>query len=150
MGIKYVHTNIVAKDWKGLAEFYIKVFNCKPVYPKRDLSGEWIEKLTKIEKTRIRGIHLRLPGYENGPTLEIFQYDPESYRNKLAEINQQGFGHIAFQVEDVETVLESLIRHGGKKLGEVIKKEIEGIGLLTAVYTEDPEGNFIEIQNWKK
>ena len=26
----------------------------------------------------------------------------------------------------------------------------KNIGLLTVVYAEDPEGNFIEIQNWKK
>lgn len=42
MGIKYVHTNIIAKDWKRLADFYIQVFNSKPLYPERDLSGKWI------------------------------------------------------------------------------------------------------------
>ncbi len=31
-------------------------------------------------------------------------------------------------------------------LGEIIKKEYEGIGLA---YSRDPEGNIIEIQKWK-
>ena len=150
MKIKYVHTNIIAKDWKMLCDFYIEVFDCKPMYPERDLSGEWIEKMTNIDNVSIKGMHLSLPGYENGPTLEIFQYAPENLRTNLSYINQQGFGHLAFHVDDVNEVLTKVIQHGGKILGELIIKKYNGLGLLTAVYTEDPEGNFIEIQNWKK
>ncbi|MFZ5966398.1 MAG: VOC family protein [Bacillota bacterium] len=149
-GIKYVHTNLIAKDWKRLSQFYIDVFACKPIYPERDLSGEWIDKITKIDCVKIRGIHLALPGYENGPTLEIFEYQPESLRNHAYQINHQGFGHIAFHVDSVEDILNKLIEHGGEQLGELIKKDYEGIGILTVVYAKDPEGNFIEIQNWSK
>jgi len=147
-GIKYVHTNIVAKDWKALADFYIEVFDCKPLYPKRDLSGQWIDNLTNIKDARIRGIHLSLPGYENGPTLEIFEYTPEQSIIAEPEINGKGFGHIAFLVDSVEEVLEKLLELGGTTLGEIVKKDYEGIGKLTAVYAKDPEGNFVEIQNW--
>jgi len=148
--IKYVHTNIIARDWKKLSEFYINVFNCKPIYPERDLSGEWIDKLTNINNVRIRGIHLGLPGCHNGPTLEIFQYEPGNPGIDESQINRQGFGHIAFHVDTVEGVLDLLMEHGGEKTGEIIIKEYDGIGVLTVVYAKDPEGNFVEIQNWKK
>lgn len=148
MNVKYVHTNIIAKDWKKLSQFYIEVFDCIPVYPERDISGEWIDKMTNIDGVRIRGIHLRLPGYENGPTLEIFQYEPEHLKFEKQKITKQGYGHIAFHVDNVKGVLQKLIQNGGRSLGDLVRKEIEGIGLLTAVYAEDPEGNFIEIQNW--
>ena len=36
VGTKYVHTNLVAHDWKRLATFYIEVFGCKPKPPERD------------------------------------------------------------------------------------------------------------------
>jgi len=150
-GVKYVHTNLVAKDWRKLAEFYIAVFGCRPKGPERDLSGEWIERVTGINNVRIRGIHLALPGYEdkeNGPTLEIFEYEPDSLRKEGNRINNQGFGHIAFHADSVEEVLNRLIEHGGKPLGEAVTREYEGIGTLTVVYAADPEGNFIEIQNW--
>lgn len=150
MSVKYVHTNIIAKDWKRLSRFYIEVFNCKPVYPERDISGEWIDKMTNLSAVRIQGIHLRLPGYENGPTLEIFQYVPENLKNDISNINKQGYGHIAFHVDNVEEVLTKLIQNGGRKLGDLVRKEMDGIGILTAVYAEDPEGNYIEIQNWTK
>ena len=147
--IKYSHTNLIAKDWKTLSEFYINVFECKPVYPERNLSGEWIDKLTGINNVKVRGIHLALPGYEDGPTLEIFEYEPDNLRNEENKINKLGFGHIAFHVDSVEAVLARLIEHGGSQLGEIVKWKLEGVGLLTVVYAKDPEGNFIEIQNWK-
>ena len=148
--IKFVHTNIIAKDWKRLAQFYIDVFECEPVYPERDLFGDWVDKLTKIPDVKIRGIHLRLPGYDNGPTLEIFEYSKILKRPDAPLINDQGFSHIAFHVSDVDETMNRLIARGGKKYGELIEKEIKGIGILKAIYARDPEGNIIEIQNWKK
>jgi predicted enzyme related to lactoylglutathione lyase len=149
MGIKFVHTNLIARDWRKLSQFYIDVFDCQPQSPERDLSGEWLDRLTKIKGVKVRGVHLILPGYDQGPTLEIFEYDPEICKTKF-RINEQGFGHIAFHVDVVEEVVAKLSEHGGKVLGEIIRKNYEGIGLLTAVYAQDPEGNFLEIQNWRK
>jgi predicted enzyme related to lactoylglutathione lyase len=148
--IKYVHTNIIARDWKRLAQFYIDVFNCKPLLPERNLSGEWLDKLTKIDDAKIRGMHLSLPGYEDGPTLEIFEYEPSNPNCKKTIINQQGLAHLAFLVDSVEQVLDNTLKNGGEQLGELITKRYDGIGVLTAVYARDPEGNLIEIQNWEK
>jgi len=61
--MRYVHTNIIAKDWRSLSNFYQKVFGCRPVGPQRDLSGEWIEDLTNIKSVHIVGEHLSFPGY---------------------------------------------------------------------------------------
>jgi predicted enzyme related to lactoylglutathione lyase len=148
--IKFAHTNIIAKDWKKLAQFYIDVFNCKPVYPERDMSGKWIEKLTNISGVQIRGIHLRLPGYKDGPTLEIFQYNSFSPSVNDPLINDQGFGHIAFHTNNVEMLLNKLIASGGEKYGEMTEKNIQGVGTIKVIYAKDPEGNINEIQNWKK
>ena len=54
MAIKYAHTNLIAVDWRKLAQFYIDVFACKPQYPERDLCGEWVDKLTNIDDVSIR------------------------------------------------------------------------------------------------
>ncbi len=149
MKIKYTHTNLIAKDWQTLSQFYIAVFHCKPLYPERDLEGEWLDRLTGQKDAKIRGIHLALPGWNQGPTLEIFEYEP-GLDKPTSKINTPGFGHIAFHVDDVEAIIAKLVEHGGKTLGKVIRKDLKGLGLLTAVYAQDPEGNFIEIQNWSK
>ena len=149
--VKYVHTNLIARDWRKLADFYITVFGCKPLYPERDLSGQWVDDLTKIKNVNLKGIHLRLPGYnENSPTLEIFEYNIKDENNTESKINNYGFGHLAFQVDDVAKFTENVIREGGKKYGEIICNIVAGVGLVTAVYVTDPEGNIIELQNWKK
>lgn len=148
--VKYVHTNIVSKDWNKLAEFYEAVFGCKRILPERDMSGQWIEDGTGIINAHIKGAHLRLPGYGDiGPTLEIFQYNKYE-KSELKKINEIGFVHIAFHVDDVEKSLDEVLFHGGSQLGKVVIKEISEVGKLTFVYTKDPEGNIIELQNWEK
>ena len=47
-------------------------------------------------------------------------------------------------------VLGKLLQGGGSMLGEVIEQDYEGLGRLTAAYARDPDGNMIEIQNWRK
>lgn len=147
--IEYVHTNIIAQDWRKLAQFYIEVFDCIPVYPERDLAGDWIDKLTNLKDAKIRGMHLRLPGHENGPTLEIFEYNQKKGKTDFKAVNDPGFGHIAFRVDDVEKILNKLLQHGGSKYGELVTREIKGLGTLTVIYTRDPEGNIIELQKWQ-
>jgi predicted enzyme related to lactoylglutathione lyase len=147
---KYVHTNIIAKDWEKLAIFYEEVFGCRRILPERNLSGEWIDDATELKDIHIRGAHLLLPGYSDPyPTLEIFQYD-RFEENKNKRINASGFGHLAFLVDDVETALREVESHGGSRIGKIVRHEIPGVSLLTFVYARDPEGNFIELQNWKK
>lgn len=148
--MKYVHTNIVSKDWRKLASFYEEVFLCKPIPPIRNQSGKWLEEGTGIKGAALQGVHLRLPGHgDNGPTLEIYQYSEILSADQQAA-NRKGFGHIAFEVENVKQTLKALIKFGGSPLGEISKCVIESIGTITFVYTADPEGNIIEIQHWDK
>lgn len=148
--IKFVHTNLIARNWEKLAQFYIDVFACKPIYPKRNLEGEWLDDLTQIHQAKIQGIHLYLPGYEKGPTLEIFQYLPSSVE-KQPLLNSPGFGHIAFHVDNIEAILEKIIEQGGELFGKVVKKHYPELNShLTVTYVKDPEGNFIELQTWSK
>jgi len=148
MSIRYVHTNIISKDWKKLAGFYERVFDCTPVPPARDLTGEWLDKGTGLKNAHLKGIHLRLPGHnENGPTLEIFSYTEISGSDKPAA-NRPGFGHIAFRVDNVENMVNKALKEGGSKIGEITNHKVEGVGQLTFIYISDPDGNIIEIQKW--
>jgi len=73
--MKYVHTNIISKNWQALAAFYCEVFECHHVPPIRNQSGAWLDKGLGLDQAHLQGVHLRLPGYgNNGPTLEIYSY----------------------------------------------------------------------------
>jgi catechol 2,3-dioxygenase-like lactoylglutathione lyase family enzyme len=126
------------------------VFGCTPVPPERDLSGEWLDRAVALDNVRIKGIHLRLPGWgEQGPTLEIFQYVPEAEGTEAVRANTPGFGHIAFEVDDVAETADAIRRHGGTAIGQRVARSIKGAGRIKFQYMADPEGNIIEIQRWE-
>lgn len=146
--MRYVHTNIIAKDWRVLSAFYQRVFGCRPVPPPRDLRGEWLNKLCGIEGAHITGEHLALPGYEgNLPTLEIFSYDSVA-DGAEKRIDRTGYAHIAFEVENVEATMQSVLAAGGSELGELVRAQYPNNVTATFVYVKDPEGNIIELQSW--
>ncbi len=146
--MRYAHTNIIARDWQVLERFYSQIFDCYRVPPPRNQSGPWLARGTGVEQAALEGVHLRLPGHgEHGPTLEIYSYKQMLEKPEPAA-NRQGLGHLAFEVEDVRSLLERVLQAGGHSLGEVVEKEVEGVGIITFVYATDPEGNILELQSW--
>ena len=145
---KYVHTNLIAEDWRTLADFYQQIFGCIPVPPERNFQGDTLEALTGLPGAHLRGIHLRLPGYgDNGPTLEIFNYNILESRCGTA-VNRPGLGHVAFSVDNVATAREAVLQAGGHAVGEIVTLEVATGAKVTLCYMTDPEGNIIELQSW--
>lgn len=146
--IRYVHTDIIARDAAKLCEFYKNVLGCKSINEKRDLRGLWLDKMTGIKDAHITGEHLCMPGYdEDHPTLEIFSYD-EMKDGGLHAINQYGLAHLAFETDDVEGVLAKILKAGGTQVGELVHADYEDGRHAVFVYAADPEGNTLEIQSW--
>ena len=145
---KYVHTNLTGRDWRRLVRFYCEVFGCVPKLPERDLSGAWLDDLTALRGAHLTGMHLSLPGFEQGgPTLEIFGYD-ELMAGSKPVVNEPGFGHLAFLIDDVDAALEAVLAAGGSAVGKVSTTTVKGVGLLRVVYARDPEGNILDLQHW--
>jgi predicted enzyme related to lactoylglutathione lyase len=145
---KYVHTNLIAADWQALADFYQQLFGCIPILPERDFRGEKLEAGTGIAGARVRGVHLRLPGYgDDGPTLEIFNYNILESRSKTAA-NRPGFAHIAFSVDDVAAAQKAVLQAGGRAVGQIVTLQVTTGAKVTWCYVTDPEGNIIELQSW--
>ena len=145
---KYVHTNLIARDWKRLLRFYIDVFGCELKGPQRDMSGAWLDSVTSLPGAHLTGVHLRLPGHgDDGPTLEIFSYD-ELVEHGMPVANQCGLAHIAFGVDDVDQALAAVIAAGGGTVGKIATTEVDDVGVLRVVYARDPEANIVELQKW--
>ena len=146
--LRYVHTNIIAKDAQRLIPFYKQVFECKSIGETRDIQGEWLDQMTGVKNAHIIGEHLCLPGYDKDhPTLEIFSYD-ENMDGGIPHTNRLGLAHLAFESDDVEGKLKEVLEAGGTQYGEVVRTEYEDGRKAVFVYAADPEGNIIEIQSW--
>ncbi len=146
-GVRYVHTNLVARDWRALAAFYQKLFGCVPVPPERDYAGPELEAGTGVPGSTLKGVHVRLPGYgDTGPTLEIYTYSRPADGPPPA-VNRPGFAHLAFAVTDVEAARRQVLAAGGRAVGEVVTLTTATGTRITWCYVTDPEGNVIELQS---
>lgn len=145
---KYSHTNLIAKNWRELVRFYQDVFGCVQVPAERHFKGAELERGTGIPNAQLDGVHLRLPGYdENGPTLEIFNYNILQEKSATA-VNRPGYGHIAFVVDDVTKARNEVLAAGGGSVGEIVTLQLTTGAKVTWCYVTDPEGNIIELQSW--
>ena len=150
MHARYVHTNLIARDWRNLAKFYTDVFDCSFVPPERDYQSDELDAGTGLKDAHVTGVHLRLPGYDdNGPTLEIYSYD-QLESDMAPAVNRPGFGHIAFEVENVQQASQIVEANGGGFIGEVVTLTTKVGRKVTWCYMTDPEGNIIELQSWSK
>lgn len=147
-GVRYVHTNLIARDWKALARFYEELFGCVIVPPERDYAGAALDAGTGLAGAALKGVHLRLPGYGTaGPTLEIFTYS-QLAEGQPPKVNQPGYGHLAFEVTSVADAREQVLAAGGTAIGEIVRLMTATGKQVTWCYVTDPEGNIIELQSW--
>jgi predicted enzyme related to lactoylglutathione lyase len=143
---KYVHTNIVAHDWRSLAAFYERALDGEVLTPFAE-ARPWLGAGIGVPGASLEGVHVRLPGHgPTGPTLEIYSLTP------LAEVVAgpglgPGYRHLAFRVDDVDDAVAAILDAGGSLVGEVVEADVEGMGRLRMVYARDPEGNVLEIQS---
>lgn len=147
-GARFAHTNVIARDWRALAEFYQLVLGCEPVPPERDYEGPELEAGTGVAHATLAGVHLRLPGHgPEGPTLEIYSY------SRLADgpapaVNRPGLAHLAFEVRSASDARREILEAGGTAVGDVVALTTTVGSRVTWCYVTDPEGNILELQSW--
>ncbi len=147
-GAKFGHVNVTGRDWRRLAQFYMDLFGMELVPPERDYRGPDLEAATRVAGAHLTGAHLRLPGHgDAGPTLEIYQYDAVE-ASRPPRVDRAGWGHLAFQVPDVEAALKAVAAAGGGRFGEVVTLTTSTGARVTWCYATDPDGNLVELQAW--
>ena len=134
---------MVACDTDRLADFYKTVFGCDDAQPRRNMSGELLSQGNGVPNAEIYAAWLGLPGVD-GPFLEIFQYK-NTYDRPTPPVNQPGYGHISFEVEDIHATFDAVIKAGGTSLGEITDFGTAEAPFLY-VYVRDPEGNVVELE----
>ena len=142
-GARFGHVNVIASDWRRLAGFYTSVFGCELVPPERDYGGEILERGTAVPGATLRGAHLRLPGHgDAGPTIEIYTYGANEPPAAPPAANREGWGHVAFAVDDVDEARDAAIGFDGTgRLLYVVHIEYDGprIRIISARRAEPDE-----------
>lgn len=93
-----------------------------------------------VKGFHVEGNQMEVPGYgEGGPTLEIFSVTP-CKEGSEQKVNEYGFGHICFEVDDVMEYINKIIAHGGS-----MQSTFDDLPGRRCVFMRDPEGNIVKI-----
>jgi glyoxylase I family protein len=79
---------------------------------------------------------------ENGAIIELFEHNsPIPLKGDLMDFQQIGIKHIAFAVDDIDTVMQKALAHGATVIWPIKK----GITIKRLAFIADPNGIPIEL-----
>lgn len=140
MKIKHVdHVGIVVQDLEAAKGFFVDLgFTVMAEMP---IQGEWVERIIGLSGVSEDLAMLQAP--DGQLNLELVKFhqpaDPEGIRPSAA--NALGLRHLAFQVENVDELVETLKQKGHELVGEVQTYE----DMWRLCYVRGPEGIIIEL-----
>ncbi len=140
---KINHINVVVSDLDEAESFFIQLGFT--VGDESELSGEWISSIVALPNVRARYVTLKLPGTETN--LELIEYaSPPSERDpNMGKANQMGFRHIAFEVENIDEIVQDLKDKDIKFISSIHTYPKTGKRL---VYFWGPDGILLELAQY--
>jgi predicted enzyme related to lactoylglutathione lyase len=141
--MKLAHISIAARSADRLAAFYAGVFGCAEIRPPRTLSGEVVSRGNGLPNSVIYSIWLKFLDQET-PFLELLEYK-SSVDCVEPKVDEIGLSHLAFQVADIASTMTTILKAGGKALGEITNFGTADEPLLI-VYMRDCEGTILELE----
>ncbi len=145
------HINIVVQNLSLQLEFYRDKLGFT-VSKEATISGDWIEAIVGLKNVVGDVIYLTL---DEGPRLELIYYhSPQGLKlDGLDLANTFGLRHIAFQVEDIDSLVKRLKKQGVDFFSEVqdvpqTQVTYKGGKRKRLVYFKDPEGTLLEFSEY--
>ncbi|NVK34004.1 MAG: glyoxalase/bleomycin resistance/dioxygenase family protein [Rhodobacteraceae bacterium] len=141
--MKLSHISLTARDANSLSAFYKYVFGFIDRRAAKRISGKAVSRGNGLNNSNIYSIWLTLPDDE-GPFLEIMEYS-ETIERRLPMVNEPGYGHLAFEVRNLNETIKTVLQHGGALQGQITNFGTDAKPHLL-VYVRDSEGNILELE----
>jgi catechol 2,3-dioxygenase-like lactoylglutathione lyase family enzyme len=146
------HINIVVNDLPKMTAFYRDLLGLK-VTKEVTISGRWVDEVVGLEGAIGDVIYLELQG---GARIELIRYRQPAGANpaNLGVSNTVGLRHIAFKVSEIDPLVAKLKGGGVEFLSDVQTvpdSQVSYTGGIRKrlVYFRDPEGNLLELCEYK-
>ena len=133
------HTGIVVRNLDESVKFYRALGF---VEDNRDIEeGVFIDTVVGLQGTKLEWVKLKAP---DGYLFELLQYHshPERKEIEKQKSNQLGCSHMAFSVEDIDTVCKKIEKIGGSIVNP---PTLTNDKKVKVAYCHDNEGNLMEI-----
>ncbi|CAL29327.1 VOC family protein [Staphylococcus carnosus] len=144
------HIGLTVPDIEAATEFFKKGLNGKIAYDSQTemespRGGEDVERYLGLEDGA-KIIKKRMLVFGNGPNIEMFEFANAQQRS-AESLQDIGFTHIAFYVDNFESALEQVIEAGGEPISEPhFNTRYEDTSGNQTVYIKAPWGSLIELQ----
>ncbi|CAG9623102.1 VOC family protein [Sutcliffiella rhizosphaerae] len=140
MKIKRIdHVGIVVKDLQAAIAFFLEIG--LELVGEGNIEDPWVERVIGLEGVKGEIAVLRTSDGEANIELVKFHTpsDENGIQNPLA--NALGIRHIAFAVEDIESLVAKLEKIGAEPLGEIYNYN----NVYKLFYCRGPEGIILEL-----
>ncbi len=133
------HVGIVVNDLAAAKEFFL-AFGLE-VVGEGEVEGEWVDRVVGLRGVKSALVMMRTS--DGGTNIELSKFHQPSAEKSAqpALSNTPGIRHIAFVVEDIESVVARLKEKGGEPFGEIQNYE----NMYKLCYVRGPEGIILEL-----
>ena len=134
------HTGFVVRDLERSVTFYTETMGLE-VMMRLEVDGEFAERIVGFTDAHLK---VALLNMGNGHNLELVQYIyPPSAEGQINR-NDLGASHLAFLVENIEEYYSTMSQKGLRFLGPPPSLIQDGEVVITAIYAQDPDNNWLE------
>jgi catechol 2,3-dioxygenase-like lactoylglutathione lyase family enzyme len=143
---RIVHANLVVQDLDRTLRFYRDLLGFKVAFAATTEDPKLAEALGVKEGVRMRWALIRLGDDENGPFLDVEQWQlPKGVAGPRSSCNDIGIRRIAMQVADIEKAYKDLKGRGVEFLSSPQTVGIPEIGDFKLCCFRDPDGIVLEL-----
>jgi catechol 2,3-dioxygenase-like lactoylglutathione lyase family enzyme len=146
------HINIVVEDLEKMIAFYRDALGLS-LTRRVTISGQWIGAVVGLGDVNAEVVYLDFP---TGPRIELIRYNaPITGRPAgVDKPNAPGLRHMAFKVDDIDALVARLQQAGVRFFSDVQsvpQSQVTYAGGVRKrlVYFQDPEGNLLELCEYK-
>lgn len=140
MAIKRLeHVGIVVNDLEAAIDFFVEL-GLEP-RGKGQVEGDWVGRIIALDDVKAELAMLRTPDGQGEIELVKFHSPPTQPGEPQAPSNTPGLRHLAFLVEDIDTLVANLKARGAELEGELVRYE----NSYRLCYIRGPEGIIIEL-----
>jgi len=140
MKIRHVdHIGIVVKNLAAAKAFFVDLGFT--VVGEAKVQGKWVERIIGLNDVRADVVMIQAPDGQLNLELAKFHQPVDQEGIRLASPNTLGLRHIAFVVEDIEGIVDTLKQKGRELVGEIQTYEDS----YRLCYVRGPEGIIVEL-----
>jgi catechol 2,3-dioxygenase-like lactoylglutathione lyase family enzyme len=140
MAIEFMdHVGVVVDDLAGATDFFLALG--LEVQGEGPVEGEWVDRIVGLDGIRCDIAMLRIPDGQGVVELVKFHAPAGPVVDTHQPANVPGLRHLAFRVDDIDSVVAGLSKRGVELVGEVVQYEDS----FKLCYLRGPEGIIVEL-----